>query len=41
MENFSLGVLATLATVAVGTFAYLRLGLADMRDDLPPSQLEE
>lgn len=40
MKNFLLGVLATLAVLAVGTFTYLRLGLAEVRADLPGSQLE-
>ena len=40
MKNFLLGELAALVVVAVGTFAYLRLGLAEVRADLPGSQLE-
>jgi mono/diheme cytochrome c family protein len=40
MKNFLLGVLAALLVVAAGTFAYLRLGLAEVRADLPGSQLE-
>ena len=40
MKNFLLGVLAALVVLAVGTFAYLRLGLAEVRADLPGSQLE-
>jgi mono/diheme cytochrome c family protein len=40
MKNFLLGVLTTLVVVAAGTFAYLRLGLAEVRADLPGSQLE-
>src|SRR5215469_359498 len=40
MKNFLLGVLAALVVVAAGTFAYLRLGLAEVRADLPGSQLE-
>jgi mono/diheme cytochrome c family protein len=40
MKNAFLGVLATLAVLAVGTFVYLRLGLAEVRADLPGSQLE-
>jgi thiosulfate dehydrogenase len=40
VKNFLLGVLTTLAVVLVGSFAYLRLGLAEVRGDLPPSWLE-
>ena len=40
MKNFLLGVLATLVVLAVGAFAYLRLGLAEVRGDVPGSQLE-
>jgi thiosulfate dehydrogenase len=40
MKNFLLGVLATLAVLAAGAFAYLRLGLAEVRGDLRPSRLE-
>jgi mono/diheme cytochrome c family protein len=40
MKNFLLGVLAALVVLAVGTFAYLKLGLAEVRADLPGSQLE-
>jgi len=40
MKNFFLGVLATLVVLAVGGFVYLRLGLAEVRADLPGSQLE-
>jgi len=40
MKNFLLGVLATLVALAVGTFAYLRLGLAEVRADQPGSRLE-
>lgn len=40
MKNFLLGVLATFVGLSVGTFAYLRLGLAEVRADLPGSQLE-
>lgn len=40
MKNFLLGVLAALVVLAVGTFTYLRLGLAEVRADLPGSQLE-
>ena len=40
MKHFLLGVLATIAIIAIGSFAYLRLGLAEVRGDLPPSRLE-
>lgn len=40
MKNFLLGVLTTLAVLVVGTFAYLRLGLAEVRADVPGSHLE-
>ncbi len=40
MKNFLLGVLATLVALAVGTFAYLRLGWAEVRADLPASEFE-
>lgn len=40
MRNFLLGVLATLVALVVGTFAYLKLGLAEVRADVPGSHLE-
>lgn len=40
MKHFLLGVLATIAIIVVGAIAYLRLGLAEVRADLPPSKLE-
>ena len=40
MKNFFLGVFTTLAVLIVGGFAYLRLGWAEVRGDLPPSRLE-
>jgi len=40
MKNFLFGVLATLVALAVGTFTYLRLGLAEVRADQPGSRLE-
>jgi mono/diheme cytochrome c family protein len=40
MKNFILGVLTTLVIIAVGGFAYLRGGFAEVRGDLPPSKLE-
>jgi mono/diheme cytochrome c family protein len=40
MKNFLLGVLATLVALAGFTFAYLRLGFAEVRADIPGSRLE-
>ena len=40
MKHFLLGVLATITIIAIGVFAYLRLGLAETRGDLPPSKWE-
>jgi mono/diheme cytochrome c family protein len=40
VKLFLLGVLATVAIIVVGAIAYLRLGLAEVRADLPPSRLE-
>jgi mono/diheme cytochrome c family protein len=40
MKHFLLGVLATLLVLAMGGFAYLRLGFAEVRGDLPPSSWE-
>ena len=40
MKYFFLGVFTTLAALAVGGFAYLWLGWAEVRGDLPPSRLE-
>jgi len=40
VKNFFLGVLTTLAVLVVGGFAYLRLGWAEVRGDLPPSRFE-
>jgi mono/diheme cytochrome c family protein len=40
LKNFLLGVLATLVVLAIGGFAYLKLGLAEVRGDQPPSRLE-
>jgi thiosulfate dehydrogenase len=40
MKDFFLGVLATLVVFAFGTFVYLRLGLPEVRADLPGSQFE-
>ena len=40
MKSFLLGVVATLVVLAVGTFAYLRLGFAEVRGDMPGTRLE-
>lgn len=40
MKGFILGIFFTLAIVAAGAYAYLHLGLADVRSDQPASQLE-
>jgi len=40
MKNFLLGILAAIMLVAAGMFGYLRLGLAEVRADLPPSRWE-
>lgn len=40
MRNFLLGVLSALAILLLGGFAYLRLGYAEVRGDLPPSRWE-
>jgi len=40
MKNFCLGVLATLLLLCLVAFAYLRLGFAEVRADVPPSRLE-
>jgi mono/diheme cytochrome c family protein len=40
MRNFLYGVLVTLAVLILGALAYLRLGLAEVRADLPPSRWE-
>lgn len=40
MKSFFLGVLVTLATLAIAGFLYLRLGLTEVRGDLPPSSFE-
>ena len=40
MKNFLLGVLATLLVLSLAVFAYLRLGFAEARADVPPSRLE-
>lgn len=40
MKQFFLGSLVTIVVFAVGGFIYLRLGLAEMSGDVPPSRLE-
>lgn len=40
MKNFLLGVVCTLAVLVIGPLAYLLLGLAEVRGDLPPSGME-
>jgi mono/diheme cytochrome c family protein len=40
MKNFFFGVLATLLTLILGGMAYLRLGFAEVRGDLPASHWE-
>ena len=40
MKNFLLGVFSTLLLLCLAAFAYLRLGFADVRADVPPSRLE-
>lgn len=41
MRNFLAGVAVTLFVVILGSFAYLRLGFAEVRGDLPPSNWEK
>lgn len=40
MKHFLLGVVTTLVVLVVGTLLYLRLGLAEVRGDIPPSRWE-
>jgi thiosulfate dehydrogenase len=40
MKGFWQGVLTTLSVLAIGIFGYLRLGLAEVRADIPPSVFE-
>lgn len=40
MKNFLLGVFSTMAVLIFGAIAYLLLGFAEVRGDLPPSRLE-
>jgi mono/diheme cytochrome c family protein len=41
MKHFLLGVVTTLLILAAGGLAYLKLGLAEVRGDLPPSHWEQ
>jgi mono/diheme cytochrome c family protein len=41
VRNFLGGVVVTLLVVILGGFAYLRLGFAEVRGDLPPSNWEK
>ena len=41
MKQFLAGVLTTLAVLAIAGFAYLQLGLAEVRGDVPASQFED
>ena len=41
MRNFLAGILFTLFVLILGGFAYLRLGYAEVRGDLPPSNWEK
>jgi mono/diheme cytochrome c family protein len=40
MKKFLLGVIVGLAVPVVGTFSYLRLGMAEVRADIPPGRWE-
>lgn len=40
MKHFLLSSFVTLAVLVIAAFVYLRLGLAEMRGDVPPSRLE-
>jgi mono/diheme cytochrome c family protein len=40
MKNFVLGILCTVLVLAMGSLAYLMLGYAEVRGDLPPARLE-
>ncbi len=40
MKNFVLGMIASLVLLALGGFAYLKFGLAEVRGDISPSKLE-
>ena len=40
MKNFLLGILFSLLVLIIGGFAYLRLGFAEVRADVPPGKWE-
>lgn len=40
MRNFFLGFIGGIVVIAAGIFGYLKLGLAEMRADIPPSRWE-
>ena len=40
MKHFFLGMLTAVVVLVIGGFGYLRLGLAEVRGDVPPSRLE-
>jgi hypothetical protein len=40
MKNFLLGTLFTLLVLALGVFAYLEMGFAEVRADIPPARWE-
>ena len=40
MKPFLLGMLTALLLIVIAAFAYLRLGLAEVRGDIPPSKFE-
>lgn len=40
MKNFLLGILFTLVVIFLGSFLYLRFGLAEVRGDIRPSRFE-
>ena len=40
MKNFFYGVIFAVLLLAIGAFAYLRLGYAEVRADIPPSRWE-
>ena len=40
MKRFLLGVLVGIAVPVLGAFSYLRLGMAEVRADIPPGRLE-
>jgi hypothetical protein len=40
MKHFALGSVTTELVIAIGVWLYLKLGLAEVRGDLPPSRWE-